>query len=281
MASRSASLSRDARRRTSSPEPATAALPELAEEVAGGVAGRGRRRHLGGGEGNGERDVGQLDDVAGRPCAAGSWRPPRSAPASRAAPRPARSGGGRLLQRELCCRADSRTWPLARSACPTTTASSAATTRQTETMVRQPAPTGAGAAPSMPRRGRVGTTRSGARRVEGASVAARPGGTGPLRRSGHAGGRRAPSRGRRRHQRGPSAASSAPASSARWPAAGRSRPGGWRRSPPPRACGHPGTRGGAGPRRRRRTAGRGGRHTRPRRPRRRPAWSAGPHPSGS
>ena len=210
------------------------------------------------------------------------------------APRPARPRGARSAPCvSWCCSAASRTWPLARSACPTTTASKAATTMETDTMVRSLPRLAAVRPPRMPRRVRVGTTRSGARRVDGAS-APRPAPDGRdcgsmLQRPRAGEWRRRRGRGRWRHQAAPVPSrrprprcpESDAVSSARWPAGGRSRSGGWRRPPPPTASARRGRRAGDARRRRRRRAGRGGRRTRRRRPRRRSASSAGPRPSGS
>ena len=103
----------------------------------------------------------------------------------------------------------------------------------------EPSPTGGGAAPSMPRRAASGTTRSGARRVEGAS-APRPARRGRARCRRRRGGGWRPPWLRKEAPSGRSVLRTRPrARSARWPAGGRSRRAGWPRPPPPTACGRP------------------------------------------
>ena len=162
-----------------------------------------------------------------------------------------------------CCREASFTWPLARIACPTTTASKAATTMETDRMVSSLPRLAAVRRPRMLRCVRFGTTRSGGRRVEGAS-APRPARRGTAlnadatawRRVETAvaagGGAISRTRPRTRTQ----------AQRARSPAGARSRTAGWQRPRSATACGRRGRRVGAAPRRRRRKADRGGRRIR-------------------
>ena len=93
MASTSAGWSRRAGR---SPRRACPTPPGARARSGGGGCRRGSGcgRHRRGGEGHGERDVGQFDD-AGRPdhLELSWWRPTRSGTASRVVPRPVRPGG--------------------------------------------------------------------------------------------------------------------------------------------------------------------------------------------